>query len=56
VRIDDQEVRDQGWTEERKAAWRIERLLEEQIDLLEQIVVLLTPPTLGVSGATITVS
>ena len=44
----------QGWDESRKAQWRIERLLEQEVLLLRQIVALLTPapeqyqPTVGI--------
>jgi hypothetical protein len=42
--IDDAEVRNLGWSEERKSSWRIERLLEEEIKLLRQIISRLPPP------------
>ena len=44
--IDDSVQRQLGWTEERKSAYRIEKLLEEEIKLLRQILGRLpAPPT-----------
>lgn len=42
--LDDSEVAILGWSEERKQQWRIERLLEMQIRILEKILWRLPPP------------
>jgi hypothetical protein len=42
--MDDSVQRQLGWSEERKSAWRIERLLEEEIKLLQQILARLPAP------------
>jgi hypothetical protein len=41
---------DPGWSEERRQAHRIERLLEEQIQLLQQILAALPPATFNAPG------
>jgi hypothetical protein len=46
----------QGWSEERKQAHRIERLLEEQIKLLQRIAADFPPPTFNAANGTATMS
>jgi hypothetical protein len=43
-----------GWSEERRSQWRIEKLLEKEIKLLERISSQLPPATYDAPGSTAT--
>ena len=56
--IDDAVVANQGWPEDRRTQWRIERQLEREIHLLERILARLPPPpkyqpTIGITVASL---